>query len=1204
MKTVLRSFLLIFTFLFFQFVELSAQGFNWVSGIPNAGGKAISTDAGGNSYVTGYFQGTASFGAIQLISHGGDDIYIAKYDPTGFCLWAKDCGGIYHDLGYGISVDANGNSYITGTFQDIASFGQFQLTSNGSWDIFIAKYDSLGNCLWAKNAGGAGDDESYAISVDPNGNSYITGSFSGTAMFGVTQLTCNASWEFYLAKYDPNGNCLWAKQASGTSKDCGYGISSDASGNSYVTGNFWTSATFGAFQLTSVGDQYLDIFTAKYDPSGNCLWAKSGGGIYHDYGSGISTDANGNSYVTGTYQENGTFSGTQLPNNGSYDIVLLKYDPIGNLVWAKNMGGSGDDEGSAVFVDAAGNSYLSGYFNGSAAFGKFQLTSYGGSDIYVAKYDPDGNCLFARNAGSPGTDQGTGISIDSKGNSYFTGIYGGTSTFGQLQLSGSGAFLGKISNSFINITAPYGNEIWKVGSSHNITWTSDNVTNVRIEFTTDNGSTWTAIIGSTPASSGSYSWIIPNLPSTICKVRISDAASSGIISMSNNVFTITTTDVPAISIVSPVGGEIWQTGSSHNITWTSTNIANVKVEFTTNNGGSWLTLTASTPASSGSYGWIVPNTPSNNCRIKISDPSNTAVNDESKNTFSISQFVFYARIQADTLWKDQDYDGLELGQVDGSGSYISTGAITSYNWYVNNQLVAQSVKPTIQLTTGTNLVKLVVTNQTNVSAIDSVFISVYSAKISTGGSILSGVSQFGNNFYVTSMNTGVYRIDSIGSVKQTYLTGGNIQSSLCISKPTGLLYVGSSDTRLYCFDSSLNSIWDKGLGGVVNASASVNYSGNIVYVGANNNNTNLGVLKSLVAPNGNPNWTFQADGTILSSPVVLEVVDSSNVVLRTIIYFGTSKGTVYAVEDLGTSYSLFWSLSTLPDSSIVSSPAISKDGMLYLGSRNGYLYRFTWDGSQQSTWKIYAGGPIASSPVIDENSQVFIASGDGHVYGYDKNFIYNSSPVKSFYQNYPINGTPGIGPDGTLLVGCDNGKFFALNKNISGVDMPVKWYFQASGPITAPTLVTDYGIVYIGSTDGDIYIMKDPSLTKSKMQSADFEWPTFKGDNQRSKVTRLVSTLSSINGEKIQVNNYSLYQNFPNPFNPSTIIKFAIPVKGNVKITIYNQLGEIVEVLADKEMEQGEYNINWSPKNISSGVYFYQIKINNFISTKKAIFIK
>ena len=114
---------------------------------------------------------------MQLVSYGYDDIFIAKYDASGNCLWAKNAGGIGYDYGYGIATDANGNSYVTGSFYGTATFGTIQLVSYGYDDIFIAKYDASGNCIWAKKAGGINWDFGYSISTDGNGNEFITGIF-------------------------------------------------------------------------------------------------------------------------------------------------------------------------------------------------------------------------------------------------------------------------------------------------------------------------------------------------------------------------------------------------------------------------------------------------------------------------------------------------------------------------------------------------------------------------------------------------------------------------------------------------------------------------------------------------------------------------------------------------------------------------------------------------------------------------------------------------------------------------------------------------------------------------------------------------------------------------------------------------------------------------------------------------------------------
>jgi hypothetical protein len=684
----------------------------------------------------------------------------------------------------------------------------------------------------------------------------------------------------------------------------------------------------------------------------------------------------------------------------------------------------------------------------------------------------------------------------------------------------------------VTVIQPNGGENIAAGTEYNIKWFSTKVSDVKIEFTTNSGASWITITGSTP-SSGSYNWDVPNLFSDNCRIKISDVSNPDLYDISDNDFTVTEA---MISVISPNGGENWQTGSTQNILWESTIAGNIKIEFSTNNGNTW-SIAADNIPNDGIYEWSIPNTPSNSCKVRISDVSNPSVNGTSEDIFYINPFAYYAKIGTIPVWIDSDYDGLVVKNVTGNGSFIGTGTITGYQWYVNNTLISNEMNPDIELVTGTNILKLVVTSNTGQPAVDTKYVSVYSSKLSMGSAILSGISQLGKNFYVTSTNNGVYRIDSTGTILQSYLTGGSIESALTISRKTSLMYVGSGERRLYCFDAGLNSLWDTGLGGLVDNSVSLNYNGDIVYIGVNDNTYNLGSLRSVTAGNGNPRWNLQVEGRILSSPAVLELTDSLNNVVKTIIYFGTNKGVFYAVEDLGTSGSIFWSYETSPDSAIISSPAVSSDGMIYISSMNGYLYRFTWDGYYQTGWKKFIGGPVISSPVIDENGIVYIASSNGHIAGYGKEFIYNSEPLKTFYQKTKINGTPAIGPDGTLLIGLNNGKFFALEKNAPGREMKAKWYFEAPGPIYAPALITENGIVYIGTLTGDVFVLSDPGTGSHSIKA---EWPTFRGDNQRSKVVRILQGIVSVSEENV-ITEYFLYQNYPNPFNPATKIKYQIP---------------------------------------------------------------
>ncbi len=168
----------------------------------------------------------------------------------------------------------------------------------------------------------------------------------------------------------------------------------------------------------------------------------------------------------------------------------------------------------------------------------------------------------------------------------------------------------------ITITTPNGDEDWQVGSIHDITWTSTGtVDNVKIEYSINTGVSWIEIQSSV-SNEGSYEWTIPDTPSIHCLVRVSDI--DGYPSdVSDAVFSIYLP--PSITVTSPNGGETWGVGSSHSITWTTTGfVGNVKIEYSINSGSSWMEIVSSTP-NDGSYNWTIPDTPSDNCLVRVSE---------------------------------------------------------------------------------------------------------------------------------------------------------------------------------------------------------------------------------------------------------------------------------------------------------------------------------------------------------------------------------------------------------------------------------------------------------------------------------------------------------------------------------------------------------------------------------------------------------
>ncbi len=400
-------------------------------------GTAVAVDGSGNVVVTGQFQGDATFGGTTLTSAGLNDIFVAKYDAGGKLLWARSAGGSGNDAGAGIAVDGSGNVVVVGYFVGDATFGATTLTSAGLGDVFVAQYDAAGTLQWVHSAGGVGSDLAYAVAAAGSGDVVVTGTFSGDAAFAPTTLTSAGSADVFVARYDGGGTLLWAQPAGSTGSDHGSGVAVDGSGNILVTGYYVGDATFGATTLTSAGGD--DVFIARYDGGGTLLRAQSAGGSGSDLGNAIAVDRSGNVVVTGSFGGSATFGGTTLTSVGSSDVFVARYDAAGTLLWAHSAGGTGNVAGYAVAADGSGNVVVTGSLEGSASFSGNPVTSAGGRDVFVAKYSAGAALVWAQSAGGSGNDAGVGLAIGASNQLALTGYFVGDATFGTATLTSAGS---------------------------------------------------------------------------------------------------------------------------------------------------------------------------------------------------------------------------------------------------------------------------------------------------------------------------------------------------------------------------------------------------------------------------------------------------------------------------------------------------------------------------------------------------------------------------------------------------------------------------------------------------------------------------------------------------------------------------------------------------------------------------------------------
>ena len=415
--------------------------------------------------------GLVATGNVEANYFVGDGIYMPRSDMTISAIdipssasveWATRIAGAYNDRGQDILTDSGGNTYTTGYYfsslslynSDGTEFGT-TLSGSGGDDVFIAKYNTSGAAQWVTRIAGTSNEDAVHMSLDSGGNVYVIGYYRSTSLifynadgtaFGTT-LSNSGINDVFIAKYNTSGVVQWATRIAGTSSEFGNGISTDSGGNVYVTGSYSSTpltlynAGGTAFGTTLSNSGSNDTFIAKYNTSGVVQWATRIAGTGIDIGYSVSTDSDGNVYVTGIYRSTpltlynagGTTFGTTLTNSGGYDVFIAKYNTSGVVQWVTRIAGTSNDYARRISTDSGGNVYVIGnyystsliFYNADGSSGT-TLTNSGSSDIYIAKYNTSGVVQWATRIAGTFDELGYGMHIDSGGNVYVTGYYNST----------------------------------------------------------------------------------------------------------------------------------------------------------------------------------------------------------------------------------------------------------------------------------------------------------------------------------------------------------------------------------------------------------------------------------------------------------------------------------------------------------------------------------------------------------------------------------------------------------------------------------------------------------------------------------------------------------------------------------------------------------------------------------------------------------
>ena len=376
---------------------------------------SVTGDSLGNSYICG-----RTSGDLYGSNAGRGDVFLAKYDPSGNEIWHQQFGTLTWDEGMSVATDAAGNSYVAGKTR-----GDLFQPNLGDYDAFLAKIDASGNEVWSRQIGTSAWDEASFTTIDSSGNIYIAGHTEGS-LSGPTA----GGEDILVTKFDPSGNELWSRQIGTAGDDRGRSVAVDASGNIYITGE-----TSGSLAGEHLGEE--DAFLIKLDASGDDLWSLQMGTPDTDSPRSVAVDASGNAYIGGWTRGDLGLGGPDADGRES-DAFLAKFDPSGNELWARQFGTPDAAEGFGnVVLDAAGDVYVGGNTSGDLGG-----TNEGAADVFLTKFDASGNELWNQQFGSSGSDSAYAIAMDASGDIYFAGTTSGD--LGGVNAGSYDAFLVKL----------------------------------------------------------------------------------------------------------------------------------------------------------------------------------------------------------------------------------------------------------------------------------------------------------------------------------------------------------------------------------------------------------------------------------------------------------------------------------------------------------------------------------------------------------------------------------------------------------------------------------------------------------------------------------------------------------------------------------------------------------------------------------------
>jgi len=1085
-------------------------------------------------------------------------------------------------------------------------------------DVCLFKTDSAGTLQWARNFGDSESDYGSVGIADATG--YL--------LVGYTDVP-GREQDMFLARTDLLGHIQWKKTYGGIGNEFGGIIHRTLDGNYVITGN-----------TTSFGSGTYDGFLMKTDSTGNVLWFRTYARMPEqtDLCNDVLEESDGSFIMTGaTYEW------------GDHDMMLVKTDPFGNLIWSKKYSLPYQEMGNRVVKASNGDYFIvaeSGPTTTDRAAVLYRVDP-AGNLIWTKTYRspisgrtfnsargvaalPDGGIVIVGKWDGSGLDNNSSgfiLKADSNGNVAWCREYSGSNTefsWSVYQTNDGGFVLGGLTDNSGNggkdcyLVKTDENGLTGLGdtsadpivetpivsvSTVTMNCSTQSVTGIEGQFLRESDACFDSNahpsndlvayypFNSNANDSSGNGYNATYINTSLTTDRFGNNSSSYSFNGTNN--TIQYGDILDEVFCAPVAK------------FTITGWANTRTCGNYTTGGGMIMSKSS--GGGGVYQWNITHQ-ENQVNVAVISDGIAQNYLWLTSPMPTNQWFQFTLVFDGSLLEMERLKLYLNGQSSNTTVYKHIGTLgTSTQNSTQNVCIAASheygdPQNLHSFYDGSIDDIRIYSKALTQEEIDSLYHEggwnpttyseprvVFSRDV--GGPIYAGISVLGDNaIYAIASGYAVYRLNTDGSLIYELQVNGEIRSASSIAHDN-TVYIASSDRNLYAFTKEGNSAWPPlPTGGILTATPTIDSAANRLYIGVSNHN-----FIAVNRTTGDVAWNYFADDEIRNSAVITG--DRK-------LVFATQKGTLYGfdLENLSLPAAPTWQIA-LPDTA-PSSFALDKQGNIYLGTGSGKLLKVALPAEQQPQilWQTSIGGPIVSAPVIDSKGTLYVGSIDAKLYAID---ISSGTMKWSFATSGPIQSTPTISNQGNIFVANDNGEVYSLDSN-----HVVRWYYKASNAIVSPLLYYK-STLFFGTLGNEVIALYDSSQSSSYMKSSvtaqvleDPMWSTFQGNIRRTGMADVSTSTGVENDKSIVPTNYALFQNYPNPFNPSTIISYELPSNSKVTIKVYNMLGQQLFMLVNDYQSVGYHEVKFESSSLPSGIYFYQMTAGSYVQTKKMILMK